>query len=90
MNVKFDFEMNPQPRGTSKAGMRVQIVVESGDSVAITGSSDGEEFQGFLVFTKKQRSTESPEGARGLESLAGGDECYINGKWYNPCPIVRG
>jgi len=91
MSVKFDFEMNPQPRGNSTAGMRIQIEVKNGNSVEITGSSNGEEFEGILALTQKQPGTERLESTGsyggGTKKLEGGDECYINGVWYNPCPI---
>ncbi len=85
----FEFEMKPAPKKNgAMAGMAVRIQIMNGDSMVIKGTSDGEYYEGTLVLRKKL------EGASGSDPSAletdGGDECFINGVWYSPCPVGPG
>lgn len=80
--IAFEFDIKPKKKKSGKlAGMAVRIVVKDQDVIVITGKSGGEEFKGQLVLRKKRTPTPSPRG---------GDECFINGVWYSPCPIGPG
>ena len=76
----FEFTLNPkQTKDGEMAGMQVQIVTD-GDSVRITGTSDGEKYVGTLILKKKDKADK-----------AEGDHCWVcdAGKqcvWMKPCP----
>lgn len=81
-NRVYEFETEPQPRPKSgPAGMSIRIEVKEDSTVVVRGTSGGEEYEGTLILRKKDM---------GVDGTLGGDECYINGKWYNPCPIGGG
>jgi subtilisin family serine protease len=88
----FEFDMRPdtKPDGTL-AGMRVRIELSDG-RITITGKSEGEAYEGLIVLRKSDEIAGNRKFAefRKVESnqkVDGGDECYINGHWYNPCPV---
>jgi subtilisin family serine protease len=88
----FEFEMKPQQKPSGElAGMAVRIEVDNGDTFVINGTSDGKRYEGTLILRRKKDEDSNALDANMIDSSApivppGGDECYINGKWYSPCP----
>lgn len=88
--VAFEFEMKPQENSEGKpAGMLVRIEVKDGNTLAITGKSGADAYEGLLVFKKISKEAKRSEFAELLDNppAPGGDECYVNGRWVNPCPM---
>jgi subtilisin family serine protease len=79
-----EFETDPhENRNGEPVGMRIRI--EEGDEAELvitatsTGASEGERYIGFLTLRRAKRGA--------LTGAAeGGDECWVNGVWINPCP----
>ena len=71
----FAFDTKPQRKKKRRtpAGMRVTIELSQDGTFNISGESDGERYEGTLVMRQVEAK--------------GGDECWINGVWYSPCPI---
>jgi subtilisin family serine protease len=94
--IAFEFEMKPQPKPSGElAGMSVRIEVDSGETIVISGTSNGEPYQGTLILRKK-KDKDRNDLDKSMKELSGpvvppgGDECYIDGRWYSPCPIKPG
>lgn len=88
----FEFQMNPQPKpkpSADSAGMAIRIAVGNGENIIVTGVSDGEQYEGQLVLRKKgsKGAKSVPANNLGENADPGGDECYMDGRWYNPCPV---
>lgn len=100
----FEFETSPQPKPKNegrRVGMSVRIDTREEDILVTGKSSDGEEYEGFLVLRKKGAPVKITKpnidtvnidtaNTAPAEADPGGDECYINGRWYNPCPTGSG
>jgi hypothetical protein len=60
------------------AGMKIRIELGDDSGLTITGTStgayNGESYKGSLMLRKA------------ISGYEGGDECWINGVWVNPCP----
>ena len=88
--VAFEFEMDPQEMSDrTLAGMHIRIEVSNGQDLAISGTSGADNYEGLLVFKKRDMTSKESEFAALLQPPHpdGGDQCYINGVWYDPCPI---
>jgi hypothetical protein len=87
--VAFEFEMKPKENSEGKlAGMAVRIEVNDGDSLTIKGRSGADAYDGLLVLKKVKAGVMKSESADLLDPAPpGGDECYVNGRWVNPCPM---
>jgi hypothetical protein len=77
MDFKVEFEINPQSVSGTTSGVKVRIEI-NGDSVAVSGFANGQDFDGVLLLQKNNEPAD--------RAFANTDECWINGKWYNPCP----
>jgi hypothetical protein len=77
----FEFNLDPkQNKAGQLASMQVTITTD-GDSVSITGISNGEKYVGELILKKKEKSDK-----------AEGDQCWVCPKdracaWVQPCPF---
>jgi len=80
----FEFEMSPREnRYGDPVGMRIRIEVGDGADLVITGNSTGvSEGKSYTGILKLRRA--------GLPVEEGGDECWVNGVWVNPCPSDEG
>ena len=78
MDFKVEFEMNPQSVSPTMSGVKVRLEI-NGDSVAVTGFANGQNFDGVLLLQKNNQPAD--------RAYANNDECWVNGKWVNPCPI---
>lgn len=90
MNNKtvFEFEISPQPKPDgSLAGMAVRIEVTNNETIKVTGVSDGEDYEGFMQMRKK--GNKPKEGEKLNPQPLGGDQCWIDGKWFDPCPTKQ-
>jgi subtilisin family serine protease len=98
----FEFDMRPTEISEGRlAGMHIRIQVTDGEDIVISGYSEGDEYEGRLVLRKAEAkshiATSASKPAPGPTSelmseaeafkVEGGDQCYINGVWYDPCPV---
>ena len=78
MDFKVEFEMNPQAQGAATSGVKVRFEIGNDNSVVVSGSANGRQFDAILPLQKRNEQIDS--------EFARTEECWINGKWYNPCP----